>query len=195
MTALVAGHEVNLLSVIQFAHRDFKVLFKKEECTFISKKTGEFTLKGARKGSLFVADLNSVNEDGIYCFYTKESVEQSKLWHKKPSHLNFNAINTLVKKKLVRDMPNMEFAQDEVYGACQKGKMKISSHKSKTVNTISAHLQHMDLFGPVNVQLISRKRYAVVMVDDYSRYTWVEFMHSKDETPHIIIEHIKKIEK
>ena len=33
------------------------------------------------------------------------------------------------------------------------------------------------------------------MVDDFSRYTWVEFMHFKDETPHIIIEHIKKIEK
>ena len=53
----------------------------------------------------------------------------------------------------------------------------------------------MDLFGPVNVLSISRKKYALVMVDDYSRYTWVEFMHSKDETPHIIIEHIKIIEK
>ncbi|KAL8100067.1 hypothetical protein AgCh_032362 [Apium graveolens] len=63
-------------------------------------------------------------------------------------------------------MPNVEFAQDEVCDACQKGKMKRSSHKSKTVNSISAPL-----------------------------YTWVEFMHSKDETPHIIIKHIKKIEK
>ncbi|KAL8124068.1 hypothetical protein AgCh_011901 [Apium graveolens] len=62
------------------------------------------------------------NEDGICCFYTKASVEQRKLWHKKPSHLNFKAINTLVKKELVRDMPNLEFAQDEVYDACQKGK-------------------------------------------------------------------------
>ncbi|KAL8093558.1 hypothetical protein AgCh_035441 [Apium graveolens] len=93
-----------------------------------SKKTGEVALKGARKGSLFVADLDSVNKD----------------------------------RELVRDMPNMEFSQDEFFDACQKGKM------SKTVNSISATLQliHMDLFGP-----------------------------SKDETPHIIIEHIKKIEK
>ncbi|KAL8092716.1 hypothetical protein AgCh_034831 [Apium graveolens] len=80
---------------------------------------------------------------------------------KKLSHLNFKAINTLVKKELVRDMPNMEFAQVEVYKACQKGKMKRSSHKSKTVNSISAPL----------------------------------VMHSKDDNPHIIIEHIKKIEK
>ncbi|KAL8135424.1 hypothetical protein AgCh_010173 [Apium graveolens] len=99
--------------------------------------------------------------------------------------------------ELVRDMSNLEFAQDEVCEACQKGKIKRSSHKSKTVNSISALLQliHMNLFGPVNFLSISRKKYALVMVDDYLRYTWVKFMHSKDETPHIIIEHIKKIEK
>ncbi|KAL8107604.1 hypothetical protein AgCh_024133 [Apium graveolens] len=102
-----------------------------------------------------------------------------------------------VLKELVRDMPTLKFAQDEVCEACQKGKMKRSSHKSKIINSISAPLQliHMCLFGPVNVLSISRKKYALVMVDDYSRYTWVEFIHSKDETPHIIIEHIKKVEK
>ncbi|KAL8098080.1 hypothetical protein AgCh_031011 [Apium graveolens] len=69
---------------------------------------------------------------------------------------------------------NLEFAQVEVCEACQKGKMKRSSHKSKTVNSISAPLQliHMDLFGPVNVLSTSRKKYALVMVDDFSRYTW-----------------------
>ncbi|KAL8134856.1 hypothetical protein AgCh_009747 [Apium graveolens] len=97
--SLVAGLEVNLLSVIQFADKGFKVLFDKEECIFISKKTNEVALKGARKGSLFMADLDSTNEDGIFCFYTKASIEQSKLWHNKLSHLNYKAINTLVKKE------------------------------------------------------------------------------------------------
>ncbi|KAL8088640.1 hypothetical protein AgCh_038427 [Apium graveolens] len=102
---LVAGFEVNLLSVSQFAEKGFEVLFNKEECTFISKKTGEVALKGARKGSLFVVDLDSTNKDEICCFYTKASEEQSKLWL---SHLNFKAINILVKKELVRDMPKLE---------------------------------------------------------------------------------------
>ncbi|KAL8127868.1 hypothetical protein AgCh_014707 [Apium graveolens] len=140
LLSLVAGLEVNLLSVSQFADKGFKVLFNKEECTFISKKTGEVALKGTRKGSLFVAELDSANEDGICCFYTKASVEQSKSWHKKLSHLNFKAINTLVKNELVRDMPNLKFAQVEVCDACQKGKIKRSSHKSKSVNSISAPL-------------------------------------------------------
>ncbi|KAL8110650.1 hypothetical protein AgCh_026404 [Apium graveolens] len=154
-------------------------------------------LEGVRKGSLFVADLDSTNKEGVCCFYTKASEEKSKLWDKKLSHLNFKAINTLVKKELVRDMPYLEFTQLEICAACQKGKMKRSSHKSKSVNSIRTHLQliHMDLFEPVNVLSISRNKYALVMVDDFSRYTWVEFMYSKDETPNIIIEHIKKIEK
>ncbi|KAL8099176.1 hypothetical protein AgCh_031736 [Apium graveolens] len=79
-----------------------------------SKKTGEVALKGARKGSLFVTDFDSTNKDGVCCFYTKALEEQSKLWHKKLSHLNFKAINTLVKKELVRGMPKLELAQVKV---------------------------------------------------------------------------------
>ncbi|KAL8148466.1 hypothetical protein AgCh_005730 [Apium graveolens] len=94
-------------------------------------------------------------------------------------------------------MPKLELAQVEVCDACQRGRMKRSSHKSKSENSMSTPLQliHMDLFGSVNVLSISRNKYALGIVDDFSRYTWVEFMHSEDETPHIIIEHIKKIEK
>ena len=77
--ALVDGLKVNLLSFSQFAGKGFEVLFNKEELTFISKKTGEVALKGARKGSLFVADLDSTNKGRICCFYTKASEEQSKL--------------------------------------------------------------------------------------------------------------------
>jgi len=108
--ALVDGLEVNLLSVIQFTDNSFNVNFEKEDCSIISKKTGEVALKGARKGSFLVTDFYSANKDGICCFYNKASVEQSKLWHKKLSHLNYKVINTLVKKELVRDMPNLEFA-------------------------------------------------------------------------------------
>ena len=52
----------------------------------------------------------------------------------------------------------------------------------------------MDLFGPVNVMSMSKKRYALVILDDYSKYTWVLFLHSKDETPQMVIDHKKLIE-
>ena len=52
----------------------------------------------------------------------------------------------------------------------------------------------MDLFGPVNVMSMSKKIYVLVIVDDYSKYTWVLFLHSKDETPQMVIDHLKLIE-
>ena len=64
------------------------------------------------------------------------------------------------------------------------------------MTTITEPLQliHMDLFGLVNVLSLSRKKYALVIVDDYSKYRWVLFLQSKDEAAQMIVDHIKKIE-
>ena len=90
----------------------------------------------------------------------------------------------------------MEFTHEGLCEACQKGKSKKSSHKGTYTSAITEPLQllHMDLFGPVNVMSMSKKIYALVIVDDYSKYTWVLFLHSKDETPQMVIDHVKLIE-
>nr|GFA93828.1 hypothetical protein [Tanacetum cinerariifolium] len=54
------------------------------------------------------------------------------------------------------------------------------------------YLLHMDLCEPMRVQSINGKRYVLVVVDDYSRYTWVFFLHLKDEASEVIISFIKK---
>nr|GEU85854.1 retrovirus-related Pol polyprotein from transposon TNT 1-94 [Tanacetum cinerariifolium] len=54
------------------------------------------------------------------------------------------------------------------------------------------YLFHMDLYGPMRVQSINEKRYVLVVVGDYSRYTWVFFLHSKDKASEVIISFIKK---
>ena len=107
----------------------------------------------------------------------------------KLSHLNVKTMNSLAKRELIRDMPSLEFVQSEACEACQKGKIKRASHKSKSITSITQPLQliHMDLFGPVNVLSLSRKKYALVMVDDFSRYTWVKFLSTKNEAPQVII--------
>nr|GEV19350.1 putative ribonuclease H-like domain-containing protein [Tanacetum cinerariifolium] len=50
----------------------------------------------------------------------------------------------------------------------------------------------MDLCGSMRVQSINGKQYVLVVVDDYSRYIWVFFLHSKDEASGVIISFIKK---
>ena len=122
--ALVRGLKHNLPSVGQFTNRGFKVDFDKYECLITHKNIGELALTGVRKGSLFVANMDSARKDKVCCFYTKASNEDFWLWHKKLSHLNFKAINSLVKRELVRGIPTLEFSQEGVREACQKGKMK-----------------------------------------------------------------------
>ncbi|GKB85727.1 retrovirus-related pol polyprotein from transposon TNT 1-94 [Tanacetum coccineum] len=56
------------------------------------------------------------------------------------------------------------------------------------------HLLHMDVCGQMRVEIINGKRYRLVIVDDYFRYTWVHFLRSKDEAPKVIKTFLKKIQ-
>nr|GFA44481.1 retrovirus-related Pol polyprotein from transposon TNT 1-94 [Tanacetum cinerariifolium] len=88
----------------------------------------------------------------------------------------------------------MKFEKDHLCSACEQGKIHRKHHKSKMAfaSNKPLYLLHMDLCGPMHVQSINGKRYVLVVVDDYSRYTWVFFLHSKDEASEVIISFIKK---
>ncbi|GJZ92490.1 integrase, catalytic region, zinc finger, CCHC-type containing protein [Tanacetum coccineum] len=70
------------------------------------------------------------------------------------------------------------------------------SHKPKTENTNMEvlHTLHMDLCGPIRVQSINGKKYILVIVDDYSRFTWVKLLRSKDKTLEFVINFLKQIQ-
>ncbi|GJX79163.1 putative ribonuclease H-like domain-containing protein [Tanacetum coccineum] len=80
--------------------------------------------------------------------------------------------------------------------AYQKGKQHKTSCKTKTVSSISQPLQmlHMDLFGPTSVKSLMKKMYCLVVTDDYSRFSWVFFLATKDETSEILKTFITGIE-
>ncbi|GKF53705.1 putative ribonuclease H-like domain-containing protein, partial [Tanacetum coccineum] len=75
-------------------------------------------------------------------------------------------------------------------------KSKKASHPPKPVPNSKQRLQllHMDLCGPMRVEIINGKRYILVIMDDYSCYTWVHFLRSKDEAPEVIKTFLKKIQ-
>ncbi|GJT15096.1 retrovirus-related pol polyprotein from transposon TNT 1-94 [Tanacetum coccineum] len=77
---------------------------------------------------------------------------------------------------------------DHLCYACERGKSKKASHPPKLVSSDHSKLEllHMDLCGPMRVASINGKKYILVIVDEFSRYTWVYFLRSKDETPEII---------
>ncbi|KAL8088888.1 hypothetical protein AgCh_038594 [Apium graveolens] len=193
--ALVDGLKHNLLSTNQLCDKGNSVTFNSEACVVTNTKSNKVVLTGVRKGNVYLADFNSSNAESITCLLSKASQDESWLWHKKLSHLNFKIMNELVKKDLVRSIPQVEFTKDGLCDACQKGKQIKASFRKKLDSTIEEPLQllHMDLFGPVNVLSISRKRFCLVIVDDFSKFSWTYFLKSKNEASEIIINHIRQV--
>ncbi|GJT03314.1 retrovirus-related pol polyprotein from transposon TNT 1-94 [Tanacetum coccineum] len=153
-------------------------------------------LKGSRSSNLYTISVEDMMKSSPICLLSKASKNKSWLWHRRLNHLNFGTINDLARKDLVRGLPRLKFEKDHLCSACQLGKSKKYTHKPKSENTIMEvlHTLHMDLCGPMRVQSINGKKYILVIVDDYSRFTWVKFLRSKDETPEFVIKFLKQIQ-
>nr|GFA47261.1 putative ribonuclease H-like domain-containing protein [Tanacetum cinerariifolium]GFA47659.1 putative ribonuclease H-like domain-containing protein [Tanacetum cinerariifolium] len=131
---------------------------------------------------------NIVSSRNLTCLFAKATLDESNLWHRRLGHVNFKTINKLVKGNLVRGLPTKVFTNDNSCVACKKGKQHRASCKSKTVSSVDQPLfrLHMDLFGPTFVKSLSKKSYCLVITDDYSRFAWVFFLASKDETTPVL---------
>nr|GFB02645.1 retrovirus-related Pol polyprotein from transposon TNT 1-94 [Tanacetum cinerariifolium] len=185
------GH--NLFSVGQFCDKGLEVAFRKSTC-FVRNEDGVDLLTGDCSSNWYTIALNEVASNSSTCLLVKASSLQSWLWHQRLSHLNFATINNLVKNNLVQGLPKMKFKKDHLCSTCEQGKIHRKHHKSKPAfaSNKPLYLFHMDLCGPMRVQSINGKRYVLVVVDDYSWYTWVLFLYSKDEASEVIISFIKK---
>ncbi|GKB80955.1 retrovirus-related pol polyprotein from transposon TNT 1-94, partial [Tanacetum coccineum] len=108
--------------------------------------------------------------------------------HRRLSYLNFGTINDLTRLNLVDGLPKFKYGKDHLCSSCERENSKKASHPPKLVPSDHSKLKllYMDLCGPMRVASINGNKYILVVVDDYSRYTWVYFLHSKDETPEII---------
>nr|CAN81294.1 hypothetical protein VITISV_003263 [Vitis vinifera] len=103
--------------------------------------------------------------------------------HRRLGHANMDLISQLNKDELVRGLPKINFQKDKVCEACQMGKQIKNSFKNKNFisTTRPLELLHMDLFGPSRTPSLGGKSYAFVIVDEFSRYTWVLFLSQKNE--------------
>ncbi|GJW02701.1 putative ribonuclease H-like domain-containing protein [Tanacetum coccineum] len=160
-------------------------------------KKNYILLKIPRQDNMYSFDMkNIVPKDSLTCLVAKATSEESMLWHRRLGHINFKNINKLVKENLVRDLPLKRFENDQTCVACLKGKQHRASCKTKAFNPITKPLfmLHMDLFGPTFVSSLMHKKYCLVVTDDYSRFSWVFFLSTKDETTEILKNFIKEVE-
>ena len=176
----VEGLKHNLLSISQLCDRGFKIKFNKDECLIMDEATNEVKLKGIRSNNIFMITLDDLSMK-VQCLMVNNN--DAWLWHKRIAHIHMEHLNKLVKHDLVIGLPKMKFIKDKLCSACQKGKQTKSTFKPKNVVSTTRPLQllHMDLFGPSRTRSFGGNIYALVIVDDFSRFTWTLFLVHKNE--------------
>ncbi|GJS09596.1 retrovirus-related pol polyprotein from transposon TNT 1-94 [Tanacetum coccineum] len=167
--------------------------FKKHTC-FVRNLEGVDLLSGSRGSNLYTISMEEMMKSSPICLLSKASKKISWLWHRRLSYLNFGTNNQLAKQDLDKGLLKLKYAKDHLCSACQMGKSKKESHKPNPEPSTNDKLQmlHMDLCGPIRVESINGKKYILVIVDDYSRFAWVKFLRTKDETPEVIIKFLKQ---
>ncbi|GJU06960.1 putative ribonuclease H-like domain-containing protein [Tanacetum coccineum] len=195
------GH-FNLFSISQICDKQHKVLFTETECLVVSSDfkmpdENQILLKVPRHHNMYSFDMKTPTPaKGFACLIAKATSDESKLWHRRLGHINFKNLNKLVKGNLVRGLPSKVFKNDHTCVACHKGKQHRASCKAKLERLITEplHTLHMDLFGPTSVKSINHASYCLVITDDCTRFSWVFFLASKDETSGILQTFIRQIE-
>ncbi|GJU19374.1 putative ribonuclease H-like domain-containing protein [Tanacetum coccineum] len=132
----------NLFSVSQICDKKNNVLFTDTKCLVLSSDfklldESQVLLRVPRKDNIYSVDLKSVvPTKGLTCLFAKATIDESNLWHRRLSHINFRNINKLVRGNLVRGLPSKIFENDHSCVACQKGKQhKASYYKVKVIRS------------------------------------------------------------
>ncbi|GKA38569.1 retrovirus-related pol polyprotein from transposon TNT 1-94 [Tanacetum coccineum] len=167
----------NLLSIGQICDKKFKVLFSETGSEILKD---DITIgRGIRKNDLYIMKMGNSPKDSLCLTSIDDTLT---LWHRRLGHANMRLIQSLSSKELVRNLPKLKF-ENHFCDACNIGKQVHTSHKAKNMvsTTKCLELLHMDLFGPSAVQSYGGNFYTLVIVDDYSRYTWTRFLKHKNE--------------
>nr|GEU67991.1 retrovirus-related Pol polyprotein from transposon TNT 1-94 [Tanacetum cinerariifolium] len=192
----VKGLNHNLFSVGQFYDADLEVAFWKST-SYIHDLKGNDLLIGSHGTYLYSITLQDTPSPNPTCLMAKATSSQAWLWHRRLYHLNFNTINLLLKNDIVIGLLKLKFIKDHLYSSCELGKAKRKSFHTKSTPSSKRRLQllHMDLCGPMRVESINGKKYVLVIIDDYSIYTWTYFLMSKDKTSEVLIDFLRLVQR
>ncbi|GJR72419.1 retrovirus-related pol polyprotein from transposon TNT 1-94 [Tanacetum coccineum] len=161
----VEGLNHNLFLVGQFCDADLEVAFRKSTC-YIRDLKGNDLLTGSRGTYLYSISLQDLTTPNPIFLMAKATSSQAWLWHCRLSYLNFDTINLLLKNNIVNGLPKLKFVKDHLCSSC-----------------------------PMRLESNNGKKYVLVIVDDYSRYTWTHFLRSKDETPGVLIDFLTLVQR
>jgi transposase InsO family protein len=189
---LVDSLDYNLLSVSQLCNMGYNCLFTDVGVTIFRRSDDSVAFQGVLEGQLYLVDFNRAELDT--CLIAKTNM--GWLWHRRLTHVGMKNLHKLLKGEHILGLTNVHFEKDMVCSACQAGKQVGVHHPHKNIMTTdrSLELLHMDLFGPIAYISIGEGKYCLVIVDDYSHFTWVFFLQDKSQTQETLKGFLRRVQ-
>jgi hypothetical protein len=179
---LVDSLDYNLLFVSQLCKMGYNYLFTDIGVTVFRRSDDSIAIKGVLDGQLYLVDFNDNQDELDTCLIAKTNM--GWLWHRRRAHVGMKNLHKLLKGEHIFRLTNVHFGKDRICSACQAGKQVGVHHPHKNIMTADRPLEllHMDLFGSIAYISIDESKYCLVIVDDYSLFTWVFFLQGKSQT-------------
>ena len=174
----------------------FAVFFDNDIVVLMWSKSLKVAFVGYVENDLYVVDFSGKTTVGAMCLFGK--ADAGWLWHRRLAHVNMRTLQSLhMGGHIVGLKDNVCFAKDRVCMSCVEGKMHDTTHPSKTIISSKRILEvlHVDLFGPPSHASLGGKKYCLVIVDDYSRYTWVYVFKLKSETQQTVKDYANEVQR
>jgi hypothetical protein len=172
----------NLLSIGQLQEKRLVILIKEGTCRIYHQQRGLIINTQMTANRMFLVYAKMKPLPGNCLKMEEEDLET--LWHRRYGHLNNKSIQIMQQKQMVKGLPKFKEAADNVCKICNVGKQQRQEFpkKSKWRASNKLELIHGDLCGLITPISHSGKRYLLVLVDDFSRKTWIYFLADKSET-------------
>jgi hypothetical protein len=184
--------DYNLLSISKLCEMGYNYLFTDKSVTVFRRNDGSFVFKCVLRGKLYLVNFILEEVELDRCLIVKINI--GWLWHRRLGHVGMRNLHKLQKDGHILGLINIVFEKDRLFSTCQAKKQVGTHHHAKNIMTITRPLEilHMDLFGPVTYISIGGNKYGLVIVDDYSHFTWVFFLQDKNETQEVLKKFLRR---
>jgi hypothetical protein len=173
---LVDSLDYNLLFVSQLCEMCYNYLVTNKCVTIFRRCDGSYAFSVILKGKLYLVNFNPEELELDKCQIVKTNM--GWLWHHRLAHVGMKNLHKLQKEGHILGLMNVTFEKDMPCGACQAGKQVRAQHRAKNIMTTTRPMEmlHMDLFDPIAYISIGGNKYDLIIIYDYSRFTWVFFL-------------------
>jgi hypothetical protein len=139
------------------------------------KKDKYLIFKGFRYGHIYLVDFFEKEANSMTCLFSKTSL--GWFWYRRIAHIEMSNLKKAHKRGMITGLKDVTVDKNKLCSTCEARKQVVIHHPLKTMLSIFKlfELLHMDLFGPTSYKSICGNLFWLVIIDDYSRYTWTLF--------------------